>query len=215
MKQGDTEASKLALTAWQTSVKSCAEDTAKARPGESKRTKLLENIKARLEEERVKLSANNKPDEDKEKEKKLLYRVHPEVITVAGGEASKVVDNMADSEVAQDVELTRFNLSFLAQEAGQVVDEGERLDRPGYSPGAPDYASPDVPVPGPGLSEASRSAVVPAGVKMGDAKLPDYLERRSNARFDIGHCIMPEAHLDGKKLYAMASTEDQFVVTGK
>ena len=110
--------------------------------------------------------------------------------------------------------MTAFNSEFLVKESQVVEDQDERPDRQTYTPGAPGYASPEVPVPGPDLSEASRSPVELAGIRMGVARLPRYLEIRSDRRYDIGHCVMPEAHCNVDKLYTMANTEDQFVITG-
>lgn len=148
-------------------------------------------------------TANSKPD-----------RVHPEAITSVEAGGKHLVDGMNDKEVALDAEMTAFNSEFLVKESKVLEDQDVRPDRQTYTPGAPDYASPEVTVPGPDLSEASSSPVEPAGIRMGDARLPRYLEIRSDRRYDIGHYVMPEAHCNVDKLYTMADTEDEFVVTG-
>ena len=93
-------------------------------------------------------------------------------------------DALADSEV----EWTGTH-GHVVQEELDIIPAPNRLPRPTYQAGVPDYACPKVTVENIRLSKPNVEPVLPAGIRVGDRRLPQRFEVRDQLRFRPGHVV--------------------------
>ena len=99
------------------------------------------------------------------------------------------------------------------QEEFQAVPADDRKDRPAYYAGLPDYACPKSVVENIRLSKPNVQPLLPAGIRVGDMRLPRRFEVRDQLRFHPG-AVAYDPHLDPGAMHRRANTGDQFIVTG-